>query len=222
MTVEEWIQDNYDNVKKWLFNVTKGDRPDLYDDFIHEVLLIFLEHPKAYEVVLNGDARFFLTRIALNQWRSSTSPFHRVYRPPHNELLIDLPIEDEDYDYDIDIIQDLLVQILDEMHLGSLEEYYMSLVIMIYHTLNNNFSEMQRQLGIPRTSLSKVCNKGIDLVKERLDEKIQLINNGTINVNRDRTLIYDRWSKLLYRSKRKANANWDEAAKGGILGADGM
>ncbi len=112
---------------------------------------------------------------------------------------------------------DLAVQILDEMHMGNLEEYYMSLVVMIYHTLDHNFSEMQRQLDIPRTSLSKVYNKAIETIKDRLAIKIEQVKNGTINVNRDRDLIYDRWSLLCHRASVKANAVHSEAVKNGIL-----
>jgi hypothetical protein len=217
MTLNQYVSENYINIRKWLYNVTKGERPDLFDDFFHEVLVIFMEHDKASDVVRQGDARWFIVRIALNQWRSSTSPFHKQYRPPHSELLIDIPLEQEEYDIELDIIQDLAVQILDEMHMGTLDEYYMSLVVMIYHTLDHNFSEMQRQLDIPRTSLSKVYNKAIDVIKCRLADKIQQVKNGTINVNRDRDLIYDRWSKLCYRASVKANSVHAEAIKNGIL-----
>jgi hypothetical protein len=220
MTVTKYVNDNYDNICKWLYNVTKGERPDLFNDFVHEVIVIFLEHDKAKDVVLQGDARWFIVRIGLNQWRSSSSPFHKQYRPPHNELLTDLILEDQEYDMDIDIIQDLAVQVLDEMHMGNLEEYYMSLVVMIYHTLSYNFSEMERQLDIPRTSLSKVYTKAIQTVKTRLALKIEQVKNGTINVNRDRNLIYDRWSLLCHRASVKANAVHTEAVKNGILRDD--
>lgn len=217
MTVNNWIDENYENIRKWLYNITKGERPDLFDDFVHEVLLIFIEHDKAADVVRQGDARWFLVRIGLNQWRSSSSPFHKVYRPRHSELLIDLELEDNEYDHDIDVIMDMCVQILDEMHMGPLEEYYMSLVIMIYHELGGNFSEMERRLTIPRTSLSKVYKKGIETIKERLRIKIEQLNNGTIGTNCDTTSIYERWSLLCYRSMVKANTIHSKAVKNGFF-----
>jgi hypothetical protein len=217
MTLNQYVTANYEDIRKWLWNVTKGERPDLFNDFVHECLIIFMEHDKATDVVRQGDARWFIVRIGLNQWRSSTSPFHKQYRPPHNELFMDIPLEQEEYDMELDVIQDLAVQVLDEMHMGTLEEYYMSLVVMIYHTLNHNFSEMQRQLDIPRTSLSLVYNKAIGEIKKRLELKIKQVKNGTINVNTDRNLIYDRWSKLCYRASVKANAVHDEAVRRGIL-----
>jgi hypothetical protein len=217
MTVTKYVSDNYDNIRNWLYNVTKGERPDLFEDFVHEIIIIFMEHNKAHDVVIAGDARWFIVRIALNQWRSSSSPFHKVYRPKHSELLFDIQLEDEDYDIEMDVIMDLCVQILDEMHMGNLEEYYMSLVVMIYHTLDHNFSEMQRRLDIPRTSLSKVYNKAIETIKARLAIKIEQVKNGTINVNTDRNLIYDRWSLLCYRAECKASAVHDQAIKNGIF-----
>lgn len=217
MTPSEYVQENYDQIKKWLYNVSKGERPDLFNDFVHEVLIIFLEHEKAYDVVRQGDARWFLVRIALNQWRSSTSPFHKQYRPPHSELLIDLPLMEEEYDYELDIIEDLVIQILDEMHMGSLEEYYQSLVVMIYIDLNRNFSEMERRLDIPRTSLSKVYNEAIRNIKETLTVKIEQIRNGNLKINGDTNNIYERWNLLRYRSMVKARSVHLEACKNGFF-----
>ncbi len=112
MTLNQYVGDNYENIRKWLFNVTKGERPDLFDDFVHEVLVIFMEHTKAHDVVLQGDARWFIVRIALNQWRSSTSPFHKTYRPKHSELLFDIPLLDEEYDVELDVIAPFNVELI--------------------------------------------------------------------------------------------------------------
>jgi len=101
--------------------------------------------------------------------------------------------------------------------MGTLEEYYMSLVVMIYHNEISNFSEMQRRLDIPRTSLSKVYTKAIETIKERLAIKIEQLKNGTINVNRNRNLVYDRWSLLCHRASVKASTIHDQAVKNGIL-----
>ena len=218
--LNEWTNQNYENIKKWLYNVTKGERPDLFEDFVQEVILIFLEHPKARDIVRQGNARFFIVRIALNQWRSNTSPFHKQYRPPHNELFIDIPLLDEEYDYDLDVIQDLCVQILDEMHMGTLEEYYMSLVVMIYHNEIPNWSEMQRQLDIPRTSLSKVYTKAIETIKARLAIKIEQIKNGTIKSNGNNIDIYKRWDLLRYRAMVRANSVHSETYKNGYFKTD--
>jgi hypothetical protein len=203
MTLNQYVTNNYDNIRKWLFNITKGERPDLFEDFVHEVLVIFMEHNKAQEVVLQGDARWFIVRIGLNQWRSSTSPFHKEYRPRHSPLEFDI-VDVDQYDLEHDIILELLMGILDDMQMGELEEYYMSMVVMVYFALDQNFSEMQRRLNIPRTSLSRVYTKAIDIIKDRLDQKIQGVKNGTINVIGNRDDVYMRWSELCSTAERKA------------------
>ena len=38
MTPAEFIDTNYTEIKKWLYNITKGEKRHLYEDFIHEVL----------------------------------------------------------------------------------------------------------------------------------------------------------------------------------------
>ena len=88
MNPNQYIQENYSEIKKWLYNITKGEKPHLYDDFIHEVIMIFLQHDKAQQAIDSDTARYFLVRIGLNQWRSSTSPFHYQYRDSFKDVTI--------------------------------------------------------------------------------------------------------------------------------------
>ena len=153
MTTEQWVNENYENIKKWLKNVTRGKLPHIFDDFVHEIMIIFLEHPKAQELVDRDEARWFIVRIGLNQWRSTTSPWSKKEFSHEWEVLFDsFELEEDEYNVEDDALMELMVGILDEMHLGEIEEYYMSMVVMVYHELNGNFSEMSRRLDIPRTS----------------------------------------------------------------------
>ena len=85
-----------------------------------------------------------------------------------------------------------MVGILDEMHLGEIEEYYMSMVVMVYHELNGNFSEMSRRLDIPRTSLSKVYKEAIRTIHARLQQKIKDLENGIIKITYDADMVSER------------------------------
>lgn len=217
MIVSSWVGENYENIKKWLKNTTRGKSPHLFEDFVHEVILIFMEHPKAAEVIDRNEARFFLTRIALNQWRSTTSPWAKREWTPTGPLLVDFEAPLEEYNVEDDVILELMVGILDDMHLGEIEEYYMSLVVMIYHELNGNFSEMSRRLDIPRTSLSKVYKEAIATIESRLNQKIKDLENGTITITHNPHLVADRWNELSSCAKRKAGEVHLRAVKRGFF-----
>lgn len=55
--------------------------PDLQDlsQMVYEVLLNYDER-KIKEMHGNGQLRFFIARIVVTQFRSSRSPYHRIYR----------------------------------------------------------------------------------------------------------------------------------------------
>lgn len=205
MTKDQWVSENYENIRKWLKNVTRGKLPHIFDDFVHEIIIIFLEHSKAQDLVDRGDARWFMVRIALNQWRSMTSPWAKQEFSHTWEVLFDdIEMPQSEYSVEDDAIMELMVGILDDMHLGEIEDYYMSMVVMVYQELNGNFSEMSRRLDIPRTSLSKVYKQAIQTIQTRLAQKIQDLENGIITISHDAALVSERWGELSSVAKRKA------------------
>jgi hypothetical protein len=217
MTKEQWISDNYTMIPKWLKGVTRGRSSELFEDFCHEMMLAFLENPKSQEAVNNGQGRFYLVRIAINNWRSATSPWAKQEWGQPLSLVVDLQMEDEAYNLEDDVILELLIGILDEMHLGEIEEYYMSLVVMIYHTLDGNFSEMSRRLDIPRTSLGKVYREAIETITHRLHLKMKQLEDGTIRLNHDTNLVIDRWNELCSTAERKASQVHARAVQRGFF-----
>lgn len=218
MTSNEWVNKNYENIKKWLKATTRGKLPQLYEDFVHEIILIFLEHPKAQELVDKDEARWFIVRIALNQWRSTTSPWaKREFSHQWVQLFEDIELEESEYAIEDDALIELMVGILDDMHLGDIEEYYMSMVVMVYHELEGNFSEMSRRLNIPRTSLSKVYHLAIKTIDTRLQQKIKDLENGIITISHDAALVSERWSELSSTAKRKAGQVHARAVKRGFF-----
>ena len=218
MTKEQWVNENYEDIKKWLKSTTRGKLPQLYEDFVHEIILIFLEHPKAQELVDKDEARWFIVRVALNQWRSTTSPWaKREFSHKWVQLFEDVELKESEYNVEDDALIELMVGILDDMHLGEIEEYYMSLVVMIYHELNGNFSEMSRRLNIPRTSLSKVYKQAICVIDERLKQKIKDLEHGIITITHDAALVSERWSELSSCAKRKANTVHSRAVQRGFF-----
>lgn len=217
MTKEQWIADNYNQIRKWLKNVTRGNQPQLFDDFVQDMILAFLESPKSQEAVDNHEGRFYLVRIALNNWRSTTSPWAKREWGQALPILGEFEAEEEPYNLEDDAILELLIGILDDMHLGDIEEYYMSLVVMIYHTLDGNFSEMARRLDIPRTSLSKVYKEAIDTIKDRLTDKIKQLEDGTIKLTHDTDLVLDRWHELCGTAERKASQVHARAVQRGFF-----
>lgn len=187
MTPAQYIDQNYSDIKKWLYNITKGERPHLYEDFIHEVIIIFLENKKSQDAIDTGTARFFLVRIGLNQWRSSTSPLHYQYR----DSFLDYTEKEaayEEYDETEDVLMEVIFRGLDKMYHGTEKHKYEAILITYYFNNNSNYSEVGRQLEVPHTSVRKIVLRGLTRLKEIIFNDV---HNGNYKLNTD---IIDSWS----------------------------
>ena len=162
---------------------------------VHEVIAIFLQHKKAQQAVDTGTARYFLVRIALNQWRSSTSPFHYQYRDSFLDYTEKESI-DEEYDTDIDVMERLAMLGLDNMYTGTEDERYQAMIIMLYHSMGSNYSAVGRHLGMQHTTIRKLYLRGLNNLKNKVTEQIKTLQNGTNSNIDDFTDILDKWDIL--------------------------
>jgi len=184
--INDWINENYDNIKKWLKNIIKDENPSVQQDLIHDIIITFMEHPKAEQLIEDDEARWFIVRIALNQSRSVTSSHYKTYKQnPINEFDDTLyEVEEEDYDLTRDNQIETLLNCLDEMYNGNNKERYYVMLILLYSTIEN-FSEISRRINIPRTTISKNYKEGLEILKEKYmnttNRKLE-INNKTIKI----------------------------------------
>lgn len=79
-------------VEKMVENIAHQSLTPSLKDLSQMVYLILLEYDEAkiQDLWENGQIAFFLARIIVNQYRSSSSPFHAVYRkfPELSETLV--------------------------------------------------------------------------------------------------------------------------------------
>jgi hypothetical protein len=165
---DEWVTNNYENILQWAKNAAQG-KPD-YEDLAHYAITIFLEHPKAEELVKRNEARWFIVRILLNSSRGAKSEYYRLYRPKH-DLLPDhyTDLQDEEYDHDIDLLTENIRGILDDLQHGDVEQWYMATIFeLCIKQPKLNFSKIARETGIPRTSISHAYYQTVEYVKQQL------------------------------------------------------
>ena len=184
--IGEWIEENYDNIRGWLKNIIKDENEAVKEDLIHDVIMIFMEHPKAEQLIEDDEARWFIVRIALNQSRSSTSKHYKNYKQNHHSEFDDVAYNKTEEEYDIkrDIETETLLNCLDTMYKGSNKERYYAMLILLY-TAIENFSEVSRRMNIPRTTVAKNYKEGIQLLREKYlnttNNNIE-IDNKTIKI----------------------------------------
>ncbi len=196
MTVNEYIQENYRYLKSEMYNITNGENKHLFEDFYHDCLEIFLKHKKAQQVVDNGTAKYFLIRIGLNNWRSKTSKFHYQYRQKLIELTDSIDLTSEEYDVTVDVMIDVVMKSLDEMYNLDEKSRYRAMIIVLYHSFGNNFSEVERQFEIPRTTVRELYTAGIKQLNEIIVNNITKLKNGEFRLSSNITEVDANWGSL--------------------------
>jgi DNA-directed RNA polymerase specialized sigma24 family protein len=172
MTISEWVTENYEDLRKTLLNITRQDI-DLVDDLLHEVIIIFMEHKKAQELIDNGQAKWFFIRISLNQYRSTSSHFYRNYKRKNLKLEEEWLIPaDEDYDIDEDIIIEKMLNSIEDMLKSNIptEKHY-ALIMMVYFSNGHNFAECARILNVPRTTIRRQFFEGVKIVWKKISKQ---------------------------------------------------
>ena len=165
--VNQWLEANYNNLKEWAKNAAQqnGD----WEDLLHYTILTILEHPKSAEIVKKGHMRWWAVRIMLNSSRGKKSEYYRLYRPQW-QTIADVDIEDsEEYDTDIDLVTEWIHGILEDMKMGDVEDWYRAQIFELCAEQERlNFSQLSREINIPRTSISNAYYEAIELIKQKL------------------------------------------------------
>ena len=84
MTRDEIIQELAKDriVENVVMNIGHSKMTADLSDLAQEIYMILLtyDEDKIIDLWVNGEIGFFIARIAINQYRSSSSPFHIIYR----------------------------------------------------------------------------------------------------------------------------------------------
>jgi len=159
---------NWAVLEKAAKNISKGDR--LWPDLLNHCVLDFLEKPQVDEIVADGYARFYIVRIMMNQWRSVTSPFYKLYREPKGASSEEIELSDWyeekdgiDPNWDLDRVHAILDQMeADKENAG----WYHKKLIDLY-AQTPNYKKLAQMTGISRTSISKSIKRARVEIKKR-------------------------------------------------------
>ena len=186
----DWITYNYNEIIKWSKNMTKGDQ--LSEELAHYAIEKFLTNSRYEEITEKdradpeyGHCRGFILAIMRNSWygkKSEFSRYHKLHRAdigtrkrnvsPNKfmELLEEQSKTNNTYDYEKDFIIEAIHGILEEMAISTDDKWYQAKLFQMYMA-NSNFSALERELNIPRTSISNAVNDARDYIYNELKER---------------------------------------------------
>lgn len=163
-----FVNEKYADIQTMAQKIAKGD--PLWEDLCGYTLIQFLEHPNADQLVLDGQAMRFMSGIMWRSFNSSTSEFHTIYRQKGRVFSGETPEpERNDYDYETDLVVDQIYRIIELMKKGESDLWYRGKLFEMWLE-NPNFSDLSRQTGIPRTSISHAVTEAKEYIRTELNK----------------------------------------------------
>ncbi len=155
------MRENFQELQVAATRITKGS--DLSDELLHHCLEAFLIKREVNEIVASGGARFYLVRMMMSQWNSSSSPFYFKYKRRHEEITEDYAEEVEEDDGQDEITADKIREELETL------TWYDKMLFDTFVEENHTVSSLARATKIPRTSISLSINRIRRHIKTKLD-----------------------------------------------------
>ena len=167
--MNEFFEKNYKAIIDMARKICKGS--DESEEVAHYAMSEFLEHPDAEALIERGEAMKFMSGMIHRSFHSSTSRYHTIYRQKGKVHTKSTPIEreDEEYDYDVDLVLEAIEGILEDMQGDNIDTWYRSTLFRMW-LREPNYSEIHRQTGIPRTSISQGVEEAKQYIKRKLSE----------------------------------------------------
>jgi len=141
----------------------------LWNDLLQHCVIDFLEKPESQNIIENGYARFYIVRMMMNQWRSVTSPFYKIYRSNDFKSIDELDNSDwyyesaEEPDWDIDKVK----TILDHMSENRNDAGWYHAKLVELYAETPNYSKLSVVTSISRTSISKSVDRARKEIKQK-------------------------------------------------------
>ena len=170
MNITDWTNQNYNKLLQAAKNISYND--ELSEELLHYSLEQLLIKPNILEIVNSGGCEFYIIRIMLSQWRSTTSPFYKIYRKNLCQIDLDSYLERND-------VADEIAQSTEQIDLTANEiqlelrnlGWYDQTLFKLYCEDGKTISSLARETSIPRTSISLTINR----VKRHIRSKIKPI-----------------------------------------------
>ena len=165
MTINSWITENYKQLQDAARTITGNNQ--LKDDLLHYAIETLLSKPHdVIEACLaSGGVNFYIIRVMMIQWRSTTGPFYLQYRKLYDDesALTNLAEEsDADEQEYILTTANAIQKELDNL------DWYSRELFNLHHLDGISISEISRSTKIPRTSISLTLKRVKTHIKNKL------------------------------------------------------
>lgn len=160
--MDKWFSNNYDKLKTICKSVSKEND---VDELLHFCIDNLITNDKFNNIVEDSGKIYYFTRVVINNWKSTSSPYYTTYRKEKPRIIdhdIELPnIElDDEVEIDMDWVRK---QLKDMMR----EEWYYGRLFELYIEEGCSLTKLNKRTTIPLAPLSRDINRVRVILKEK-------------------------------------------------------
>ncbi len=168
--LDKYITNNYDRLGEMARTITRGRAPD-WEELLHTCLTALYEsdRERIEGLIERRQLRYWMARMMMNQYNSSTSPFHYTYRKPAERIR---KAHHDVVAWHEDTLPDKLAR--EELHTfveEALKElpYFDRMVTRVYYDHGHSLNTLSKATGISRTTLFKALKRSRDAIRRRYE-----------------------------------------------------
>lgn len=164
--LNDWIENNYNELKKICSSVAKTNN---IDDLLQLSIEQLITNGRIKDVP-DSEKLFFFARIVRNNYNSKTSKYHKVYRSKKFvEYNYNLDIAFEEYQEPILTIE----WVLEEVQKIKIKDWYLGQIFLLYLSRGANLTRLSKEIGIPINNLSRDIKQVKLMLNKLYREKIK-------------------------------------------------
>jgi hypothetical protein len=160
--VDKWFSHNYNKLKTICKSVSKEND---VDELLHFCIDILISNDKFNNIVEDSGKIYYFTRVVINNWKSTSSPYYTTYRKEKPKIIdydIELPnIEGEE---EVEIDMDWVRKQLEEL---KVKDWYYARLFELYIDEECSLTKLNKRTTIPLAPLSRDINKVRTILKEK-------------------------------------------------------
>lgn len=160
--VDNWLSKNYDKLKQICRSVSKEND---VDELLHFCIDIVISNDKFSKITEDSGKLYYFTRVVINNWRSTSSPYFTTYRK-ERVIKVDYEVQSPNLEIEEEIEIDLewVNKRIEELKKS---EWYYGRLFELYIEEGCSLTKLNKRTTIPLAPLSRDINKVREILKQK-------------------------------------------------------
>jgi len=166
--VDNWFTINYDKLKTICKKISKEND---VDELLHFCIDNVITNDKFNNIEDDKGKIYYFTRVVLNNWKSTSSPYYTTYRKQHSKIIdYDIELPNIELEEEVEINLEWVKRQIETLKKN---EWYYGRLFELYIEEGCSLTKLNKRTTIPLAPLSRDINKIRNILKERRNKLLK-------------------------------------------------